>query len=453
MFASVAPETAAHAVNAVNSILPAVALFLPLLGGFAVIIAAKFGEKVRNGVAIFFAAETFIACAAMFPEVMSRGGVLQTRLPLFSGDLYLAVDQIGLIFALFASFVWLAATLYSWNYIQHEEKRTRYHAFSLFTEAAALGIFMASDFFVLFIFFELMGILAYMLVVHTETGESLKAGTKYMALTILGGLSLLMGIFLLIYYGGGFSFTPQADSSYLTSGICFVVAGFLIGGFGVKAGMVPLHIWLPLAHPAAPSPASALLSGVMIKAGAFGFIRLIGTFLSQAPTEAAVMVASHGEEPAHAVSPWIGNLHDLGIAIIILALATMVIGMVLAIFQDNMKRLLAYSSISQMGFILMGVGTAAYLGAEGVLGLEGALEHIINHAFFKSLLFLCAGAIYYRTHTLNMRGLGGLWRKMPWTTAFAVIGGMGIMGISFFNGFVSKTILHHSIAECCEVGG
>ena len=450
-------EAAARSAQMVNSILPAVAILLPLVGGLAVYAVGDRSEKLRDWLAVVFSAGAFITCASMFPAVMERGSRLTIRLNMLFGQTRLTVDALSLVFALVASLLWMIATLYARNYIQHEERRTRYHAFSLFTEAATLGVFLASNFFVLFVFFELMGLLAYLLVIHNQTYEARRAGVKYIFMTVYGGLSLLFGVFLFVAYAKGLGFGATPGSAYLSSSICFVVAGFMIAGFGVKAGMVPLHVWLPLAHPAAPSPASALLSGVMIKAGAYGFIRVIGTFLTApAGTHAGEAVARHGESVALAsehVPAYMHNLHNLGWVIVWLGIVTMVVGMVLALVQDNVKRLLAYSSISQMGYILMGLGAGAYLGAEGGMGLAGGVYHIINHALFKGLLFLGVGAVYYATHQLDMTRLGGLWRKMPVTTALTCIAGLGIMGIPLFNGFASKTLLHHAIVEAGHTGG
>lgn len=440
----------------VSSVLPAAAIALPAIGAVAVGLIGERNEKARNVTATAFSAAAFVACAAMFPAVMLGGEQLSSEVPVFFNDIRLTADQLGLVFALGASLIWMLATLYSYNYIQHEKRRTRYHVFSLLTEAATLGVFLASDFFVLFIFFELMGLLAYMLVVHTQTYEAKKAGVKYIFMTVYGGLSLLMGIFLLIAYAGGTQFYAEPGSAYLTTSICFLVSGFMIGGFGVKAGMVPLHVWLPLAHPAAPSPASALLSGVMIKAGAYGFLRIIMTYNSVAPAARnAALVASHGEgsEAAHAVPVFMHNLHNLGWVIAWLGVLTITVGMVLALFQDNMKRLLAYSSISQMGCILMGLGVGAYLGAEGGMGLAAGIYHIMNHMLFKSLLFLGVGAVYYATHKLDMKQLGGLYRRMPVTFTLTLVGGLGMICVPFLNAFVSKTLLHHTVVEALPMGG
>ena len=448
----------AHAAHGFESSpLPGLTVLLPALGALAVLLAGDRRERLRNSLAVLFTGATFACCALMLPTVLSHGTVLSTSLDAFFGNFRIASDPLGAVFALVASLLWLLATVYSYTYIQHEEHRTRYHAFSLATEAATLGVFLSSDFFVLFVFFELMGLLAYALVVHNGTREARYAGTRYIFMTVYGGLSLLAGILLFLGYAGNLGFAAKGESAYLTTSVCFLAAGFMMGGFGVKAGMVPLHVWLPLAHPAAPSPASALLSGVMIKAGAFGFLRVIQSFQSgEAPHHSLGAIASRGEaasEPAHHLSHAMHSLHKLGWVILLLAMVTMVVGAVLALVQDNVKRLLAYSSISQMGYILMGVGLGGYLGAEGAVGLSGALYHIMNHAMFKGLLFLGVGAVYYATHQLDMTKLGGLWRKMPVTCALTCIAGMGIMGIPLFNGFASKTLLHHAVVEALPHGG
>jgi hydrogenase-4 component B len=200
----------------------------------------------------------------------------------------------------------------------------------------------------------------------------------------------------------------------------------MIAGFGVKAGIVPLHVWLPDAHPVAPSPASALLSGIMIKAGAYRN--------NQGSYQLLLYSASRCR------SRW-------GLALIWIAIATAFIGMVLAVRQSDLKTTLAYSSISQMGFLLLGVGCLAFLGEGGAIGLAASTYHILSHAFFKACLFLAAGSVLYCAHEANMLNLGGLWRRMPLTTVIWCIAVLGLMGIPLFNGFVSKSLLHHAIVE------
>ena len=452
---ALAPGEAAHGARVVFSLLPALAVLFPALGALAVRLVGDHHERLRNTLAIISTAGALLACAAMFPRVMGDGLVLSVGLPVMLGEFTLAADAMALLFALIASLMWVLATIYAGAYVQHEARRTRYHTFALLTESAALGVFLAADFFVLFVFFELMGMLAYVLVVHNQSPDSRRAGVKYIFMTVYGGLSLLMGVFLFLSSTGDTGFVAALNSRYLMTGACFVASGFMIAGFGVKAGMVPLHVWLPLAHPAAPTPASALLSGVMLKAGAYGMLRVIQTFHAQVYEPASAPLPA-GEAVLRSITeapPFIWNMHLLGAMMVVAALVTMVVGMALAIVQSNVKRLLAYSSISQMGFILLGLGLGAYLGPTGVMGLAGALYHVLNHAVFKSLLFLGIGAVYYRTHQTDMTKLGGLWRKMPLTALFTCIAGLGIMGITLFNGYSSKVLLHHAVVKTSYLVG
>lgn len=434
--------------------LPALMLALPLLGAACAAAAGERRARLRNWAAVVSSGAALAAAAALLSRVVGTGPVYFDLDFMRLGERFvcgLEVDAVGAFFAFFASLLWFAASLHAFRYMDHEHKRTRFFFFMLLTEAATFGVFMAADLFSLYFFFEAMGLLAYVLVIHSETARARAAASKYIGMTVVGGLLLVGGIFLYLGYAGTTSFHPLAESAWLKGSFKVVALVALIAGFGVKAGMVPLHVWLPDAHPAAPSPASALLSGVMIKAGAYGILRTVLTFL-QSP--AAHEAAGHGgaaghaaEGAAHAAGGLAADVRMLGFAVIWIAVATMFIGMLLALAQNDIKRTLAYSSVSQMGYILFGVGCLGYLGGEGAMGMGGSLYHIINHALFKGCFFLAAGSVLFCAHELDMFKLGGLWRRMPWTTLFWCIAALGIMGIPLGNGFVSKTLLHHAILE------
>jgi hydrogenase-4 component B len=439
----------------VFSILPVLALGLPALGAAAAAIAGERRARLRNWIVVLSSGFTLLVAILLLGRVFSSGTVYFDLDIMRIGDRFignLEVDALGAFFAFFAAILWFAASLHAFKYMDHEHKRTRFFFFMLLTEAATLGVFMVQDFFTLYLFFEAMGLMAYVLIVHSETAKARAAATKYIVMTIIGGLSLLAGIFLYLGYSGTIGFVPPVESAWLTSSFKVVALVCLIAGFGVKAGMVPLHVWLPDAHPAAPSPASALLSGVMIKVGAYGILRTVLTFFQQPPLHEAeshaVEGGAHGavQGVAH-TSGLATNVQTLGLIIIGFAILTMFVGMVLALVQRDIKRTLAYSSVSQMGYILFGIGCLGFLGAEGGIGMGGSLYHIMNHAFFKGCFFLAAGAIVFCAHELDMFKLGGLWRRMPFTTIFWSIAALGIMGIALFNGFVSKTLLHHAILE------
>jgi len=277
---------------------------------------------------------------------------------------------------------------------------------------------------------------AYALVVHTQSADAIKAGGNYLYLGVIGGLALLSGVILLNNSIGTVSIEPLLQEIVLSEGTAALIAVLMIAGFGVKAGMIPLHIWLPQAHPVAPAPASALLSGIMIKTGAYGIIRVVTMLYTPSQNLAETGLWHFTENLGHVII-WIGIM-------------TMLLAALMAVLQNNAKRLLAYSSISQMGYILMGIGAAGYLGYDGAMGFGGFSYHIINHAFFKSGLFILFGIIYTRLHEVNMDKLGGLWKRFPFTFAAFIVCSFGITGIPGFNGYVSKTLLHHAIVEAFE---
>lgn len=422
-----------------NELLLFFIILLPLLG--AVLIAAlKSKKKLRNLAAVIISGIVFSLCALLFIKVVQ--GPVSLEWPLFAGiGLHLKADLFGALFALFASLIWFLATLFSCTYMAHERHRTRYYIFLAMTLTGCAGVFLTGDLFSLFLFFEMMSLTSYALVVHSETREAMSAGKNYLYLSIFGGLALLTGILLLFFYTGSIALDPQGEALSEVGAVRYLIILFLITGFGIKAGMVPLHIWLPKAHPVAPAPASALLSGIMIKTGAYGIIRVLAIFTPRGATAVPL--------PGGILDAWTFT-QNIGLVIIYIAVITMLSAALMALFQSNIKRVLAYSSISQMGYILMGVGCAAYLGYEGAMGFGGFTYHILNHAFFKAGLFMMAGAIYYRSHELEFSRLGGLAGKAPFTASAFLIAALGISGFPGFNGYISKTLLHHAIVEAYQ---
>ncbi len=418
------------------SFLPLLIVLTPIIGSAFIGLAGLKSVSTRNFLAAVIAGLTVYFSAELFFAVL-QGCVVLYNLPSLAGvEMSLRVDLFGSVFALFSAFIWFLATLVSIPYMEHEKDQTRYYVFLILSLGGCLGVFLSGDFLSLFLFFELMTLAAYALVVHAQTDEAISAGGNYLYLGIIGGLSLLSGIILLNSFTGSVVIAPLLDDIVLLKELAALIAVLMIIGFGVKAGMVPLHIWLPQAHPVAPSPASALLSGIMIKTGAYGIIRVAIMLYSPAQNTAAGNLWSYTENLGHIII-WIGII-------------TMLLAAVMAVLQNNAKRLLAYSSISQMGYILMGIGAAGYLGYDGPMGFGGFSYHIINHAFFKAGMFILFGVIYARLHEKNLDRLGGLWRKFPFTfIAFAVCAA-GIMGIPGFNGYVSKTLLHHAIVYAYE---
>ena len=235
-----------------------------------------------------------------------------------------------------------------------------------------MGVFFAGDFLTLLLFFELMTIASYFWVVHRRDREAIRAGYFYLFFSLIGGLCVGLGIVLIGTAAGRVPTVGGGPLHPLEPRLFKYGIAALLAGFGIKAGMVPLHLWLPHAHSTAPTPGSALLSGLLIKVGAYGLIR-------------TGELAGWGIPQAASTAPWLGTV------LIILGVCTMLAGVAAALLQNDAKRLLAYHSVSQMGYIILGLGLGLYLGSQGGLGLVGAIYHIVNHALFKAALFLGVG--------------------------------------------------------------
>lgn len=265
---------------------------------------------------------------------------------------------------------------------------------------------------------EAMSLSSFFLVAfESEKTQVRQASWTYLIATHLG-TAFLLAMFLLLGAGSDTLEFSQLGVPAQLAGLCFVLA---VIGFGTKAGILPFHVWLPEAHPAAPSHVSALMSGVMIKTGIYGILRIL-TFL--------------GPPPAW----W-------GISLIALGLLSGIFGVLFAMAQHDLKRLLAYHSVENIGIIIMGMGVGLYGTSIGspvlmVLGFSGCLLHVVNHAIFKGLLFMGAGSVAHRTHTLEIDHLGGLIKKMPWTAATFGIGAVAISGLPPLNGFVSEFLIY-----------
>lgn len=423
-------------MSALSSLVPVLITVLPIFGSSFLSLAAKRGSSVRSGVVNLISLATFILATWQF-ILVQNGHILEYKLTWILGPgLYWKVDFISATFAVIVSLVWFLVGVYAEEYMQYEQKQTRFFIASIFTLGSTLGVFLAGDLFTLFLFFELMTFAAYLLVIHGESAEALQAGNVYLFMSVIGGLFLLGAIFFIQDVLGHTQFTPSL-AEFVTAGINpWLLFGVVILGFGVKAGMLPLHIWLPKAHPVAPAPASALLSALMIKTGAYGFLRFCYVIFD--PLENLNLVI------------W---QEKFGYAFIWFGAITMLIGALMALLHSPMKRILAYSSISQMGYILFSLGVGVMLGPAGAVGFAGAWMHMINHAFFKSFLFILAGVVYLQTGELDLNQLGGLRKQMPFTLLFFLIAAAGITGVPGFNGYVSKVLIHEGILEAFYAKG
>ena len=410
-------------------------VLLPFLGALAVklidIKCASSKRALDSAALITAFAELFILCLAIF-AIPARELCIKA---VEGFGLNLKLDGFRIVYAFVTCIMWLCSGMLTAEYFHDSHNLSRYYVFSFFTFAATVGVFVSADFITTFTFFEIMSLSSYVYVAHTEKKESMRAAETYLAVAVIGGLVMLMGIMMLYNRAGTLDYSKikEACNSIRIAGDFKAVrdiniAGALIlFGFGAKAGMFPLHIWLPKAHPVAPAPSSALLSGVLTKSGIFGILILSLEVFKDVP--------------------------GFGLCIVFLGVATMLIGAILAVFSIDLKRTLACSSVSQIGFILVGVGLVPLLGEEEcTLALSGALLYMVNHSMFKLTLFLCAGAIYMKCHVLDLNLLRGYGRNMPLLKVIFAIGALGISGVPLLSGYVSKTLIHEGIVEFIEFG-
>lgn len=420
--------------------LPLIIIALPTVGAVLQTLSSNVSEKLRDGTIVLTSLLVMFLVLALYPNALVERSHFEFEQLLGLGMSF-HIDMLTMVMLVLTSVIWFFVMIYSHEYVMFEKHRNRFYIFMAITYSAILGTIMAGDLLTMFLFFEAMTFSSYMLVTHVQKSECFDAGYTYIFMGIIGGLAILLAIILLYSYTGDLSFVSMASQMAEMGSVRYLIIILLVFGFGIKAGMAPVHVWLPKAHPVAPTPASALLSGVMIKIGAYGILRTSVSYLF--PTTSQISESTK--------YLWEAS-HNLGFAIIWLGIITMAIGVFFALQQSNMKKMLAYHSISQMGYILLGIGVTLYLGYKGAMGYSGALYHIINHALFKSLLFMVAGVVYLQTKELNMYKLGGLWRKMPLTALIALIAVLGITGMPLFNGFASKSLLHHSIVEAYQYG-
>lgn len=361
-------------------------------------------------------------------------------IPAFCGmGMHLRLDGFRIIYVLIAIVMWAVCGLFSLEYMRHYGNRRRYYAFFWITFLATAGVFLSADLYTTFIFFEIMSFTSYVWVAFDERKESLRAAETYLAVAVIGGLVMLMGLFLLYDMTGTLEMDGlgRAVEEVLSgngvygsggTGRLYAAGGLLLFGFGAKAGCFPLHIWLPKAHPVAPAPASALLSGILTKAGVFGIVVV-----------SCVMFGTDGN--------W-------GLLVAVLGFITMFLGALLALFSVNLKRTLACSSVSQIGFILTGIGMCCLLKSAGQgngLAVRGTFLHMVNHSMFKLVLFLCAGVVFMNLHQLDLNDIRGFGRKKPALLFCFLMGALGISGIPMWSGYVSKTLLHEGIVEYGEM--
>jgi hydrogenase-4 component B len=423
-------------MNAVRNIEASIVI---LIAGSLVSLLLARNRKVCGWVSFAFVCASSLFTGLAVAGACMAGSCEQTllALPQLGARFTLQVDPLSAIFLAIVAVIALLSTLYSVRYMEHytHDKVVKFFPLLLLCIASMTGVLVCADFFFFLIFWESMTLTSYFLVTfESENPASQRAGLKYFIITHGATLCMVAAALLLWRTSGSFSFDAirltlsglLSTRPFLANTIIFLF--FL--GFATKAGILPMGDWLPDAHPVAPSGMSATLSGALVKLGIYGLVRLFCSFL--------------------AVSP---SLRMWGIVLALAGTGSLFVGTLTALRQTDTKRLMAFHTIGQIGYICLGLGVGVYcLGmypALASIALAGAILHAVNHACFKSCLFLGAGSVLYRTGQRDMDKLGGLAAFMPYTTGTTTIASLSIAGVPPFNGFTSKWLI---VAGCLLAG-
>lgn len=395
---------------------PLLAVILPVISAVLLFAFGKRVDKYVCWLASIVASLSVLMILSMGIDVIERGSIQVAyawiNAPSISLTFGFVVDGISFPIGLIVALVSALSCFYSINYMKGEDWQAGYYANLLLFMAGMIGVVLSANLLQFYLFWELMLIPSYFLIVFWgKSKKRFAIGFKYFVFTHVGSLCMLLGILSIYAFTGTFNLVGLPFLvAYVPLTSMLPVFILLLIGFSVKMAIFPVHTWLPDAHAEAPAPISAMLSGVMIKCGAYAFARVLLSGFGQTVVQTSDALA-------------------------ILGVITMIYGGLMALAQTDIKRLLAYSSISQMGYIFFGLGVGSSLGA------TGALFHITSHAICKALLFMCAGVIIHQTGTRNIKKLGGLAAKMPITCIASLIGALSLAGTPPLNGFWSEWII------------
>ncbi len=396
--------------------LPLFMIVFPIVGALITGLAKEKHDLARNVMAITVSLVSALAMVAILYQYVNFGGWELLLHQIAPGlEIKLRVDPLASLFGGTAAILWFFSVLYSTGYMAHEHDRRRYFIFYLLSLGMTMGIAMSANLLTLYLFYEFLTIFTYPLVIHEGNEEAKTAGIRYIIYSFFGAGMILIGLILIFGTAGTLEFTRGGIVDLSVGSLRIWQAAFLclLFGFGVKAAIMPLHAWLPSAM-AAPTPVSALLHAVaVVKSGVFGILRIMYSIFG------------------------IGALLalELGFFVAGLVSITILTASIIAMQQDVLKRRLAFSTISQLGYITLGAGLMTSI------GLTGGLLHIINHAILKITLFFCAGAIITVTGKKKISELKGLGKQMPLTMIAFTIAAIGMIGIPPVNGFISKWYL------------
>ncbi len=407
------------------------ALLTPLVGGA---ISTFFNEKLKFKIISIFTFIAMILCLISAGRVLISGETLVSDLNLFNGifgAVKFVIDPLSAFFVCVISVMSFFTTIYANGYMKpYFEKGMNTSSHCLFLTlliSSMLGVVTIQNAMFFLIAWEIMSLSSFFLVIFEDNKkEVLNAGIKYLVYMHVSVIFIILAFVLLSLKSGNYDFSSFAEVLQNNAKFANLVFMFAFVGFGIKAGFVPFHNWLPEAHPAAPSHVSAVMSGVMIKTGIYGILRILSLILV----------------PSISASYFV----------LIISVVTALYGILYAITQFDMKRLLAYSSIENIGIIGIGMGVGM-LGLSydatpvAVLGFGGCILHILNHSIFKELMFFAAGSVYNKTHTRDIEVLGGLFKSMPKTAVLCLVGSVAICGLPPFNGFISEFLIYFGMIK------
>ena len=392
---------------------------IPLAGAFLI---SLFGKRIRKLPDVLGVLVALILCSLSLLSVRLYNiyGTLTYSVGAWKPPvgIGMVLDGLTVFMLVTVNLVAFCIVVYSVNYMERFTAKWKFYTLFFLMVGGMNGVVITGDMFNLFIFLEIAAIASYALVAFGTERHELEAAFKYAIMSTVGSLFILLGIALLYSYTSTLNMADMANilAQKGIGNVTLMVSVLFLMGFGLKAALVPFHAWLPDAHPSAPAPISAMLSGVLIKSlGIYALCRIFYNVIGVSPTISSILM-------------FLGAL-------------SMVAGVLLAIGQWDFKRLLAYHSISQVGYIVLGIG----LGTP--LGILGGLFHLFNHSVFKSLLFLNSGAVEYSTGTRDLQNMGGLASRMPVTGTTTLVASMSIAGIPPFNGFWSKLIIIIAVVQ------
>ena len=398
---------------------PEILLSVAFVGAALTYILGRISSSLRDVFSVLLS----VALVAMVALMYGMSGEEEFYMGFLGLPLVLRYGTLQWLFAIAVSSICALSTVFSLSYMRGKE-RLNFFYFSMFlVEAGMLGVVLSGDLVSFYIFWEVMSWSAFLLISYNR-GPALAAGMKYIVMSVVGSVAMLVGI-LSLYATYGTLGIPEVASHMASASSGYILFTLIIFGigFGIKSAIVPLHTWLPDAHSEAPSPFSAVLSGVLIKMGTYGFLLIMYVMVGIK----AFLELGSGLYSFHYILCWLGAI-------------TAVIPTFIALLQNDAKRLLAWHSIGQIGYIILGIA----LGTS--LGIAGGVFHILNHATFKALLFLTVGAVEYRTGGVrDLNSLGGLIKRMPLTFVGALVGALGIIGVPLTNGFVSKWLIYKTL--------